>query len=90
MAPIELAAGRKAYFVGKPNPLIMRHAMKKLGARREETAIIGDRMDTDIVAGVEAEIETVLVLSGVTKAEDIERFAYRPRHVLGGVFEIPG
>jgi NagD protein len=90
VAPIELASGSKAYFVGKPNPLMMRHAMRKLGAKREETAIVGDRMDTDIVAGVEAEIETVLVLSGVTAAGDIERFAYRPRHVLNGVFEIPG
>ncbi len=89
VAPIELAAGTKAYFVGKPNPLMMRHAMRKLEAVREETAIIGDRMDTDIVAGVEAEIETVLVLSGVTRKEDIEVFAYRPMHVLEGVFEIP-
>jgi NagD protein len=90
VAPIELASGRKAYFVGKPNPLMMRHAMRKLGAKREETAIVGDRMDTDIVAGVEAEIETVLVLSGVSGPDEIERFAYRPRHVLQGVFEIPG
>lgn len=90
VAPIELAAGTKAYFVGKPNPLMMRHALKRLGAAREETAIVGDRMDTDIVAGVESEIETVLVLSGVTAPADIERFAYRPRHVLEGVFEIPG
>ncbi len=90
VAPIELASGSKAYFVGKPNPLMMRHAMRKLGAQREETAIVGDRMDTDIVAGVESEIETVLVLSGVTSLEEIERFAYRPRHVLEGVFEIPG
>lgn len=89
VSPIELAVGRKAYFVGKPNPLMMRNAMRKLGAKREETAIVGDRMDTDIVAGVEAEIETVLVLSGVTTAAEIERFAYRPRHVLEGVFEIP-
>lgn len=90
VSPIELAAECKAYFVGKPNPLMMRNAMKKLGAKREETAIVGDRMDTDIVAGVESEIETVLVLSGVTRAGDIGRFAYRPRHVLEGVFEIPG
>jgi len=89
VAPIELAAGVKAYFVGKPNPLMMRNAMKKLGVRREETAIIGDRMDTDIVAGVESEIETILVLSGVTDTEEIGKFAYRPRHVLEGVFEIP-
>lgn len=89
VAPIELAAETKAYFVGKPNPLMMRNAMRKLGAVREETAIVGDRMDTDIVAGVESEIETVLVLSGVTSPADIDRFAYRPRHVLEGVFEIP-
>ena len=89
VSPIELATGTKAYFVGKPNPLMMRNAMKRLKAQREETAIVGDRMDTDIVAGVEAEIETVLVLSGVTAPEDILRFAYRPRHVLEGVFEIP-
>jgi NagD protein len=88
VAPIELATGRKAYFVGKPNPLIMRNALKRLGMTREVTAIIGDRMDTDIVAGVETDIETVLVLSGVTKREDLDHFAYGPRHVLEGVFEI--
>jgi NagD protein len=89
VAPIELAANTKAYFVGKPNPLMMRHGLRLLGARRECTAIIGDRMDTDIVAGVEAEIETVLVLSGVTAREDIPRFPYRPSHILEGVYEIP-
>lgn len=89
VAPIELATGRKAYFVGKPNPLIMRHALRTLGATREVTAIIGDRMDTDIVAGVEAGIETVLVLSGVTTREEVGRYAYEPGHVLEGLFEIP-
>jgi NagD protein len=89
VAPIELATGKKAYFVGKPNPLMMRHALKRLSSTREETAIIGDRMDTDIIAGVEAEIETILVLSGVTTAAEIGRFSYAPRHVLEGVFEIP-
>ncbi|GAB1483690.1 HAD-IIA family hydrolase [Treponema sp.] len=89
VAPIELAAECKAYFPGKPNPLMMRNALKKLGSKREETAIVGDRMDTDIVAGVESEIETILVLSGVTSLQEIENFAYRPRHVLEGVFEIP-
>ena len=90
ISPIELATGRKAYFVGKPNPLIMRHALRRLGATREETAIVGDRMDTDIVAGVETDIETILVLSGVTRREDMLRFAYAPRHVLEGIYEIPG
>ncbi len=89
IAPIELSTGSKAYFVGKPNPLMMRHALKTLGATREMTAIIGDRMDTDMIAGIETEIETVLVLSGVTQPPDIDRFAYAPRHVLEGVFEIP-
>jgi NagD protein len=89
VAPIELTTGKKAYFVGKPNPLMMRHALRRLGATREETAIIGDRMDTDIIAGIEADIETILVLSGVTDREEIGRFSYAPRHVLEGVFEIP-
>ncbi len=82
MAPIELATGCKAYYVGKPNPLIMRQALKKLGCQREEAVIIGDRMDTDIIAGIESEIETVLVLSGVTSEADLSRFAYLPHHVL--------
>jgi NagD protein len=90
VAPIELAAGCKAYFVGKPNPLMMRHGLRRLKVRREETVIIGDRMDTDIVAGIETEIETVLVLSGVTTLADLPAFPYQPRHVLEGVFEIAG
>jgi NagD protein len=90
VAPIELATETKAYFVGKPNPLMMRHGLRRLNAKREETAIIGDRMDTDIVSGIESEIETVLVLSGVTKLEDIRKFPYQPKHVLEGVFEIIG
>ncbi|GHU14627.1 haloacid dehalogenase [Spirochaetia bacterium] len=89
VAPIEMATGKKAYFVGKPNPLMMRHGLRRLNTRREDTAIIGDRMDTDIQAGVESEIETVLVLSGVTRKEDLHLFAFRPRHILEGVFEIP-
>jgi NagD protein len=88
ISPIELATGSRAYFVGKPNPLIMRHALKRLGCRREETVIIGDRMDTDIIAGIEAEIATVLVLSGVTSLEDLKHFAYRPRYILNGVGDI--
>jgi NagD protein len=71
IAPIERATGRTAYFVGKPNPLMMRHALKRLGSRREETVIIGDRMDTDILSGIEAEIDSVLVMSGVTRAEEL-------------------
>ena len=84
-APIELATGRKAYYLGKPNPLMMRHAMKAIGATREQTVIVGDRMDTDIIAGIESEIETVLVLSGVTAREDVARFPFRPTHIVDGV-----
>jgi len=88
IAPIEMASGRQAYYIGKPNPLIMRESLRRLGARREETMIIGDRMDTDIVAGIESEIETVLVLSGITAREDLPRFPYRPHHVLHHVGHI--
>ncbi len=66
----------------------LRHALKILGCKREETAIVGDRMDTDIIAGVEAEITTVLVLSGVTSRTDLRQFAYRPDYILDGVGEI--
>ena len=66
ISPIEMATGKKAYFIGKPNPLIMRHALKKLDSPTSEAAIIGDRMDTDIISGIESELDTILVLSGVT------------------------
>jgi len=89
VAPIELSTGKKAYFVGKPNPLMMRNAISRIGVKREETIIVGDRMDTDIVAGVEAKIDTVLVLSGVTDREDIENYAYRPTYTLNNVGDIP-
>ena len=90
IAPIELATGIKAYFVGKPNPLMMQHAMKIIGCKREETVIVGDRMDTDIIAGIESEIMTVLVLSGITSKEEVEKFPYRPNLILDGVGQIPG
>ena len=88
IAPIELATGTKAYFVGKPNPLMMRRAVKRLDAASRETVIIGDRMDTDIIAGVEAEVDTVLVLSGVTKIDDVQRFAYNPQYIMNGLDEL--
>lgn len=89
IAPIELATGKQAYFVGKPNPLMMRTGLKLLGVHSEEAAIIGDRMDTDIIAGVETGLDTVLVLSGVTDDEEMHRFPYRPRVILPGVGDIP-
>lgn len=88
VAPIELATGKQAYFVGKPNPLMMRTGLRMLDVHSDEAVMIGDRMDTDIVAGIESGLATVLVLSGVTALEDINVFAYRPRYILGGVGEI--
>ena len=88
ISPIEIATGKKAYFVGKPNPLMLRHGLKKLGCHSEEIAFIGDRMDTDIIAGIESNVDTVLVLSGVTSKEDIDNFPYRPKYVLNGVGDI--
>ncbi|MBQ1942253.1 MAG: HAD family hydrolase [Clostridia bacterium] len=88
IAPIEIATGKKAYFVGKPNPLMLRHALNQIGCHSADIAFIGDRMDTDIIAGIESNVDTVLVLSGVTKKEDIEKFPYRPKYVVGGVGEL--
>ena len=88
IAPIEIATGKKAYFVGKPNPLMLRHGLKKLDCHSEEIAFIGDRMDTDIIAGIESNVDTVLVLTGVTSIEDIDKFPYRPKYILNGVGDL--
>ncbi|MDD6800001.1 MAG: HAD-IIA family hydrolase [Firmicutes bacterium] len=88
ISPIEMATGKQAYFIGKPNPLIMRHALKTLGCHRVDTAIIGDRMDTDIISGIESELDTVLVLSGVSTQETIKMFPYSPKYVLKDVGDI--
>ena len=89
VAPIELAAGKTAYFVGKPNPLMMRTGLKKLGVHSAEAVMIGDRMDTDIIAGVETGLDTVLVLTGVTQKDDLELYPYRPTYILNGVGDLP-
>lgn len=89
ISPIELASGKNAYFVGKPNPLMMRTGLKLLGVHSAEAVMIGDRMDTDIIAGIETGLDTVLVLSGVTSKSDIDAFPYRPSYVLEGVGSIP-
>lgn len=89
ISPIEMATGKEAYFVGKPNPLMMRTGLNMLGVHSSEAVMIGDRMDTDIVVGIEGGLDTVLVLSGVTTESDIAHYAYRPRLVLSGVGEIP-
>ncbi|MBQ4137657.1 MAG: HAD family hydrolase [Clostridia bacterium] len=88
VSPIELTTGKKAYYIGKPNPLIMRHALKSLGCHRIDAALVGDRMDTDIIAGIESEIDTVLVLSGCSTLETVNSFPYRPKFILGGVGDI--
>lgn len=88
ISPIEMATGKKAYFVGKPNPLMVRHGLNLLGAEAKDVAFIGDRMDTDIVAGIEAGIDTVLVLTGVTDEHVMRKFAYRPKYILQNVGEV--
>jgi NagD protein len=88
-ALITRATGVEPYFVGKPNPLMMRSALNALNAHSETTAMIGDRMDTDIVAGLEAGMETILVLSGVTASrEEAERFPYRPSRIVDSVADL--
>ncbi|KAI8055978.1 HAD-superfamily hydrolase, subfamily IIA, partial [Syncephalis plumigaleata] len=79
---LEVATGRKAFYCGKPNALMMRYAQRILGSTRQETCIIGDRMDTDVAAGISSEIDSILVLSGVAKEADLELFAYQPFAIL--------
>ncbi len=88
IAPIEISTGKKAYFVGKPNPLMLRHGLNKLNCHSRDIAFIGDRMDTDIIAGIESNVDTVLVLSGVTAMEDIDKFPYRPKYIANGVGDL--
>jgi NagD protein len=87
-ALITRATGRKAYFVGKPNPVMMRAGLNQIGAHSETSAMVGDRMDTDIIAGLEAGMESILVLTGSTKREDIDTFPFRPSRVLASVAEL--
>jgi len=87
-ALIQTATGSQAFFVGKPNPLMMRSALNYLGVHSENTMMIGDRMDTDIVAGAQSGLDTALVLSGVTRLEEVGRFPYVPTHILRSVADI--
>ena len=89
VAPIEMATGKKAYFCGKPNPLMMRTGLRLLGCHSAEAVMIGDRMDTDVISGMESGMSTVLVLSGVSTRETLDTYAYRPSIVLNGVGDIP-
>ena len=85
---IEKASGKSPFFCGKPNPFMMRSALNYLGVHSENTIMIGDRMDTDIVAGLQSGMETILVLSGLTTPKEIENFAYRPNRIVNSVSEI--
>ncbi|HXR44114.1 MAG TPA: HAD-IIA family hydrolase [Pseudolysinimonas sp.] len=87
-ALITKATGRDPYVVGKPNPMMFRSAMNKIGAHSENTAMIGDRMDTDVIAGIEAGVHTILVLTGISDQAEIERYPFRPDEVLSGVSEL--
>ncbi|MEA3334789.1 MAG: HAD-IIA family hydrolase [Chloroflexota bacterium] len=87
-ALVETASGYSPFFVGKPNPLMMRSALNFLNVHSEDTIMIGDRMDTDIVGGVEAGMETILVLTGVTNRENVKRFPYQPTRIAESVAEI--
>jgi NagD protein len=87
-ALISKATGVRPYYVGKPNPLMMRSALRAIGAHSETTVMIGDRMDTDIVAGLEAGMETVLVLTGISTRADAQRFAYCPSRVVASIADL--
>ncbi len=87
-ALISSATGVKPYFVGKPNPLMMRTALRTLNAHSEDSVMIGDRMDTDIESGLESGLRTILVLSGVTARENVDRFPYRPTWIRESIADI--
>ena len=89
-ALIERVTGRKPYYVGKPNPLMMRSALRALGSHSENTLMIGDRMDTDVRSGLESGMQTILVLSGLSGKNTAELFPYRPTKVIGSVADLVG
>ena len=87
-ALVETATGKAPFFVGKPNPLMMRSALNFIDVHSEDTVMVGDRMDTDILAGVESGMRTILVLTGVAQREDVEKYPYRPTWILDSVADI--
>ena len=87
-ALITKATGREPYIVGKPNPMMFRTAMNKISAHSETTGMIGDRMDTDVVAGIESGLHTVLVLTGIADAAEIEKYPFRPNEILNSVADL--
>ena len=86
-ALITKATGRDPYFVGKPNPMMFRSALNRIEAHSESTMMVGDRMDTDVVAGIEAGLDTILVLTGSTTLEEVERYPFRPGRILQSIAE---
>jgi NagD protein len=89
-ALITAATHQRPYFVGKPNPMMLRSALNRIEAHSENTVMIGDRMDTDVIAGIEAGLDTILVLTGSTRSGDVERFPYRPGRVLDSIADVVG
>jgi len=87
-AMIEKATGKQPYVVGKPNPMMFRSAMNRIGAHSENTGMIGDRMDTDVQAGIEAGLHTVLVMTGISDQAEIDQYPFRPSEVISGVHEL--
>lgn len=87
-AMITRATGREPYFVGKPNPMMFRSALNRIDAHSETTAMVGDRMDTDVVAGIEAGLHTFLVLTGSTKLDEVDRYPFRPSTVVDSIAEL--
>jgi NagD protein len=87
-ALISTATGQKPYYIGKPNPLMMRSALNRLEAHSESTVMIGDRMDTDIISGLEAGIRTILVTTGSTRSEQVDRFPYKPTRVVDSIADL--
>ncbi|MDN6647019.1 HAD hydrolase-like protein, partial [Corynebacterium flavescens] len=88
-ALITAATNREPYYVGKPNPVMMRSALNNIGAHSEDTVMIGDRMDTDVKAGIEAGMKTILVRTGISDEKEIARYPYRPSTVVESVAELP-
>jgi 5'-nucleotidase len=89
-ALIERATGRQPYYVGKPNPLMMRSALNTLGAHSEHTVMIGDRMDTDVHSGIEAGLRSILVLTGISSKESADRYPYQPTMVIDSIADLVG
>ena len=87
-ALITKATGREPYIVGKPNPMMFRSAMNKINAHSESTGMIGDRMDTDVIAGIEAGLHTVLVLTGIADEAEIQKYPFRPNEILNSIADL--